>query len=152
VLLPVLRHLGDGWQDDPRVIAREHFATNTLRPRLQRLLRSSATATGARRSSRPRPSTRSTISGLLSRPAVAADSAGWRVHYLGARTPSSALAERACRAAPRRGARRAVFREHAERFLADAPDLAGAGLALGGPGFVEADAARLPTRSSTRGR
>jgi MerR family transcriptional regulator, light-induced transcriptional regulator len=151
VLLPVLRTIGDGWQDDPRVIAREHFATNTLRPRLQRLLRSSATATSARTLVAAAPEHEEHDLGLLAAAAVAADSGGWRVHYLGARTPSSAL-ERACaELQPDVVLVGAVFREHAEGFLADAPDLAGAGLALGGPGFVEADAARLPGAVVHRG-
>jgi MerR family transcriptional regulator, light-induced transcriptional regulator len=143
VLLPVLRHLGDGWQDDPRVIAREHFATNTLRPRLQRLLRTSATRSGARRVLAATPEQEEHDLGLLAACVVAAD-AGWQVHYLGARTPASAIAGSAAELRPDVVLVAAMFREHAERYLADAPDLAGAALTLGGTGFTPADAARLP--------
>jgi MerR family transcriptional regulator, light-induced transcriptional regulator len=143
VLLPVLRRVGDGWQDDPRVIAREHFATNTLRPRLQRLLRTSATRSGSRRLLAATPEHEEHDLGLLAACVVAAD-AGWQVHYLGARTPASALARSADELRPDVVLVAAMFREHAERYLADAPDLAGAALTLGGSGFTPADAARLP--------
>jgi MerR family transcriptional regulator, light-induced transcriptional regulator len=143
VLLPVLRNVGDGWQDDPRVIAREHFATNTLRPRLQRLLRTSAAASSARTLLAAAPEHEEHDLGLLAACVVAAD-AGWRVHYLGARTPSSAIEQAVATLRPDVVLIGAVFREHAERFVGDAPDLGSAGLALGGSGFVAADGARLP--------
>jgi MerR family transcriptional regulator, light-induced transcriptional regulator len=144
VLLPVLRRVGDGWQDDPTVIAREHFATNTLRPRLQRLLRTSAARSGApRRLLAATPEQEEHDLGLLAACVVAAD-AGWQVHYLGARTPSSAIARSVAELRPDVVLIGAMFREHAERYLADAPDLAGAALTLGGAGFTPADAARLP--------
>jgi DNA-binding transcriptional MerR regulator/methylmalonyl-CoA mutase cobalamin-binding subunit len=143
VLLPVLRVVGEGWEDDPRVIAREHFATNTLRPRLQRLLRAAPAASTAPSLLAAAPEHEEHDLGLLAAAAVAAD-AGWRVRYLGARTPTTAL-ERACAdLRPDVVLVGAVFREHAERFLADAPDLGRAALALGGAGFIEADAARRP--------
>jgi MerR family transcriptional regulator, light-induced transcriptional regulator len=143
VLLPVLRHVGDGWQDDPRVIAREHFATNTLRPRLQRLLRTSAAASSGQALLAAAPEHEEHDLGLLAACVVAAD-AGWRVHYLGARTPSGAIERAVATLRPDVVLIGALFREHAERFLGDAPDLGTAGLALGGSGFVAADSARLP--------
>jgi MerR family transcriptional regulator, light-induced transcriptional regulator len=143
VLLPVLRNVGDGWQEDPRVIAREHFATNTLRPRLQRLLRTSAAASGARTLLAAAPEHEEHDLGLLAACVVAAD-AGWRVHYLGARTPSSAIERAVATLRPDVVLIGATFREHAERFIEDAPDLGAAGLALGGSGFVPADSVRLP--------
>jgi MerR family transcriptional regulator, light-induced transcriptional regulator len=143
VLLPVLRRVGDGWQEDPRVIAREHFATNTLRPRLQRLLRTSPPRAGARRVLAATPEHEEHDLGLLAASVVAAD-AGWQVHYLGARTPSSAIERSAAELRPDVVLVGAVFREHAEAFLRDAPDLGGAALTLGGSGFVAEDASRLP--------
>jgi MerR family transcriptional regulator, light-induced transcriptional regulator len=143
VLLPVLRDVGEGWQEDPRVIAKEHFATNTLRPRLQRLLRTSAAASNAPTLLAASPEHEEHDLGLLAAGVVAAD-AGWRVHYLGARTPSRAIERAVADLRPDVVLIGAVFREHAERFLLDAPDLGDAGLALGGAGFVAADGARLP--------
>ncbi len=142
VLLPVFRSLGDGWEDDPRVIAREHFATNTLRPRLQRLLRTRA------RSAAPvclaaAPESEEHDLGLLASAVVAAD-AGWRVHYLGVRTPTVAMERASAELAPDVVLVGAVFREAAEDFLADQPAFPGAGIVLGGAGFIPSDASRLP--------
>jgi MerR family transcriptional regulator, light-induced transcriptional regulator len=143
VLLPVLRNVGEGWQDDPRVIAREHFATNTLRPRLQRLLRTAAAASGAQTLLAATPEHEEHDLGLLAASVVAAD-AGWRVHYLGARTPTGAIERAVAELRPDVVLIGAIFREHAERFLLEAPELGTAGLALGGAAFVAADSARLP--------
>lgn len=142
VLLPVLRQLGEGWQTDPRVIAREHFATNALRPRLQRLLRGSVSAPG-RVCVAAAPESEDHDLGLLAGAVVAAY-AGWRVHYLGARTPSDALERSVDDLQPRAVLVGAAFREHAEEFLAHPPTLRDAALVLGGSGFLPEDAARLP--------
>lgn len=142
VLLPVLRDLGDGWEDDPRVIAREHFATNVLRPRLQRLLRV-ATPSTARRCLAAAPEGEEHDLGLLACAVVAAD-AGWRVHYLGARMPTTALERAVATLDPDVVLVGALFRAQAEAFLADPPALHRAAVVLGGVGFVPEDAARLP--------
>ncbi|MFA9443809.1 MerR family transcriptional regulator [Egicoccus sp. AB-alg6-2] len=149
VLLPVLRQLGDGWEQDPRVIAREHFATNTLRPRLQRLLRGQARSTGAGVVA-VAPEGEEHDLGLLAAAAVAAD-AGWRVHYLGARTPTPAIERAVEELDPEVVLVGAVFREHAEAFLAGGPAFVRAGVVLGGSGFVPADTARLPGAVVHRG-
>ncbi len=142
VLLPVLRNFGDGWQHDPRLIAREHFATNTLRPRLQRLLR--AHPGGGRRSCLSvAPEGEEHDLGLLAASAVSVD-AGWRLHYLGPRMPSAALERSVADLRPDVVLIGALFREHAERFLADRPDLGAAAVVLGGTGFLPDDAAALP--------
>jgi MerR family transcriptional regulator, light-induced transcriptional regulator len=143
VLLPVLRMVGEGWQEDPRVIAREHFATNTLRPRLQRLLRPAARSAG-RACIAAAPEHEEHDLGLLAGAVVAAD-AGWRVHYLGARTPTAALERSASELGVHAVLVGAVYRAHAEEFLEQPPQLNGAGLVLGGGGFLPADADRLPT-------
>lgn len=152
VLLPVLRHVGDGWQDDPRVIAREHFATNLLRPRLQRLLRTSAVRSTGASILAAAPEGEEHDLGLLAAAAVAAD-AGWRVHYLGPRTPRAALHRAVAELDPDVVLVGAVFRTHAEAFLAGAvtftragapPRAHRAGLVLGGAGFLPSDASRIP--------
>jgi MerR family transcriptional regulator, light-induced transcriptional regulator len=142
VILPVLRGLGDGWEHDPRVIAREHFATNTLRPRLHRLLRASLSTPG-RTCLAAAPEGEDHDLGLLAGAVVAA-SAGWRIHYLGARTPSAAIARSAAELDARVVLVGATYRIHGEAFLDDPPALPGAALVLGGSGFQPEDAARLP--------
>jgi methanogenic corrinoid protein MtbC1 len=142
VIAPMLRSIGEGWEDDPRLIALEHFATAALRPRLHRLLR------GARREGAPTclaaaPEGEDHELGVLAAAAVAAD-AGFRVTHLGARTPSRAI-ERSVEEDPVDVVLvGAATRGAAERFLADPPRTAGARLVLGGAGFREADLARLP--------
>jgi MerR family transcriptional regulator, light-induced transcriptional regulator len=143
VVLPVLRRVGDGWQDDPRVIAREHFATNTLRPRLQRLIRTPSRSGGSRSCLAVAPEGEDHDLGLLAATVVAAD-AGWRVHYLGARMPTSALERSTLDLDPDVVLVGSMFREHAEAFLDEEPRLGRAGVVLGGPGFLPSDAIRLP--------
>lgn len=142
VVLPVVRHLGDGWEDDPRVIAREHFATNVLRPRLQRLLRLAHRA-GARECVAAAPEHEEHDLGLLAAAAAAAD-AGWRVRYLGARTPTTAIEHAVAEFGASVVLVGAVFREQGEAFLADRPVFARAAVVLGGNGFVPSDVSRLP--------
>ncbi len=143
VLLPVLRRIGDGWEKDPRVIAREHFATNTLRPRLQRLLRVSAGSPTDRVCLAAAPEGEEHDLGLLASAVVAAH-AGWRVHYLGPRTPTSALQHSIRELAPRVVLLGTVYRAHAEALLAEEPDLGPCGIVLGGSGFLPDDVTRLP--------
>jgi MerR family transcriptional regulator, light-induced transcriptional regulator len=80
--------------------------------------------------------------GLLAA-AVAAVDAGWRVHYLGARTPTRALERSVAELAPHAVLVGAVFREHGEAFLEDRPSLGTVAVVLGGSGFVPGDARRL---------
>jgi DNA-binding transcriptional MerR regulator/methylmalonyl-CoA mutase cobalamin-binding subunit len=141
VVLPVLRRVGEGWQDDPRVIAREHFATNTLRPRLQRLVRSTARA-DARSCLCAAPEGEDHDLGLLAGAVVAAD-AGWRVHYLGARTPTAAIERSVADLRPTVVLIGAMHRAHADAFLQDRPRFDGSAVVLGGTGFNPSDAARL---------
>ena len=142
VVLPLLRRVGEGWQDDPRVIAREHFASNTLRPRLQRLLRTSTRA-GSRTLVAAAPEGEEHDLGLLCSAVVAAD-AGWRVHYLGARMPTAAIERAVQDLDPQVVLIGAVFREQAEAFLADRPAFGASGTVLGGSGFIPSDASRVP--------
>lgn len=142
VVLPLLRRVGEGWQDDPRVIAREHFATNTLRPRLQRLLRAPVRP-GARSCVAAAPEAEDHDLGLLAAAVVAAD-AGWRVHYLGARMPTMAMERSVSDLDPDLVLIGSMFRSHAEEFLADEARFGRASVVLGGPGFLPSDALRLP--------
>jgi MerR family transcriptional regulator, light-induced transcriptional regulator len=133
VVLPVMRGLGEGWEQDPALIAVEHFATNTLRPRLHRLL------TGVRRASAPTciaaaPEGEDHELGVLAAAAVASDQ-GFAVTYLGARTPNAALERSFEQLQPDLVLIGAVAEQHARRLLAAPPAIDGARLVLGGPGF-----------------
>ena len=141
VVLPLLRRIGEDWQNDARYIAREHFTSNILRPRLQRLL---DVPSGLQRRSclAAAPEGEEHDLGLLAAAVVCAH-AGWRIHYLGARTPTDALVRAVARLQPEALLIGALHRDHAEAFLADQPELGGAVAVLGGDGFVAADAGRL---------
>lgn len=142
VLLPVLRDIGEGWEEDARAIAREHFATNVVRPRLQRLLRRPVPA-AAPSCVAAAPEHEEHDLGLLAAAAVAVD-AGWRVHYLGARTPTAAMERAVTELAPAVVLVGAIFREQAEAFLGDRPVFPRTGVVLGGAGFIASDESRLP--------
>jgi MerR family transcriptional regulator, light-induced transcriptional regulator len=133
VVMPMLRDLGEGWEDDPALIAAEHFATNTLRPRLHRLL------SGARGASAPvciaaAPDHEDHELGVLAAAAVASD-LGFRVTYLGARTPASALERSAATIRPDVVLVGAITAHAARSFCASPPDVGSARLVVGGPGF-----------------
>jgi MerR family transcriptional regulator, light-induced transcriptional regulator len=142
VILPVLRRVGEGWQDDPRLIAREHFATNVLRPRLQRLLRAGSARSAARSCLAAAPEHEDHDLGLLASAVVAAD-AGWRIHFLGARMPTAAIERSVLDLDPDVVLIGAMFRRHAESFLVDRAAFHRAAIVLGGPGFLPEDASRL---------
>ena len=141
VVLPLLRRIGENWQTDGRFIAREHFTSNILRPRLQRLLHV-PTVRERRICVAAAPEGEEHDLGLLAAAAVCAH-AGWRVHYLGARTPTHALERSVGQLRPEAVLVGAVHRHHARSFLSDEPRLDGAVVVLGGDGFVAADAGRL---------
>lgn len=142
VVTPVLRWVAEGWEADPTVIAREHFASNALRPRLLRLLRTSLAAPGTAVVAAT-PEREEHDLGVLAASAVAAEG-GWRVHFLGARTPTAAIERAVEQLHADLVLVGAVFPEHGAAFLDDQPDLGGAVAVLGGPGFTREDAARLP--------
>lgn len=137
VVMPVLRDLGEGWEEDPSLIAAEHFATSSLRPRLMRIV------TGARTASAPRcvaaaPEGEEHELGVLAAAAVAAD-LGLQVTYLGASTPSVALERSIAALRPDVVLVGAVTARAARDFVAAPPPLGGARLVVGGPGFVGLD-------------
>lgn len=137
VLMPALRVVGDGWEQDPGAIAREHFATNAIRPRLIRLLRLPAGA-AARTCVAAAPEKEEHDLGVLASAVVAAD-AGWNVTFLGARTPTGAL-RRAIEATNAQVALvGAVRRRPAQTFLEELVMPLPCGLVLGGAGFRDED-------------
>ncbi len=141
VVLPLLRRIGENWQTDGRFIAREHFTSNILRPRLQRLL-NVPTVQERRTCVAAAPEGEEHDLGLLAAAAVCAH-AGWRVHYLGARTPTHALERSVGQLHPEAVLVGAIHRHHARAFLGDGPRLDGAVVVLGGDGFVADDAGRI---------
>ena len=137
VLMPTLRVVGEGWEHDPGAIAREHFATNAIRPRLIRLVRSPA-GRDAPTCVAAAPEKEEHDLGVLASAVVASDS-GWRVTFLGARTPTGAL-RRAIEATDARVALvGAVRRRPAQTFLDELARPLPCGLVLGGAGFREED-------------
>jgi methanogenic corrinoid protein MtbC1 len=142
VVAPVLRRIGEGWEDDARLIAEEHFATNVLRPRLARLVRT------VRRADAPRclafaPAGEDHELGLLAAAVVAADE-GFAVTYLGARTPAVAV-ERALEGMTVDVVLvGAMTRAGGASFVTAPPRIGRARLVIGGAGFVADDLARLP--------
>jgi len=134
VVMPMLRDLGEGWEDDPALIAAEHFATNALRPRLHRLL------SGARSASAPTciaaaPDQEDHELGVLAAAAVASD-LGFRVTYLGSRTPSAALERSVATLRPDVVLVGAITAHAGRSFCASPPDIGSARLVVGGPGFA----------------
>jgi DNA-binding transcriptional MerR regulator len=133
IVMPVLRDLGVGWEDDPSLIASEHFATNTLRPRLHRLL------SGVRSASAPTciaaaPEPEDHELGVLAAAAVAAD-LGFRVTYLGSRTPTVALDRSIATLRPDVVLIGAMTAQAGKYLCTHPPTLEGARLIVGGPGF-----------------
>jgi DNA-binding transcriptional MerR regulator/methylmalonyl-CoA mutase cobalamin-binding subunit len=133
VVMPMLRRLGEGWEDDPALIAAEHFATSTLRPRLHHLL------LGARTANAPTcvaaaPAHEDHELGVLAAAAVASD-LGFRVTYLGGRTPTSALERSVATLRPDVVLIGAMTTHAARGFCASPADLGAARLVVGGPGF-----------------
>lgn len=141
VLMPTLRVVGEGWEHDPGAIAREHFATNAIRPRLLRLLRPAA-GPDAPACVAVAPEKEEHDLGVLAAAVVASD-AGWNVTFLGSRTPTGALR----RAVEAIGADLAVVgsvrRRPAQTFLDELARPLPCGLVLGGAGFREEDLYRV---------
>jgi len=143
IVMPVLRDLGEGWREDPLLIASEHFATGTLRPRLQRMLHV-VTSASAPKCLAAAPDGEDHELGVLAAAAVAAD-AGFRVTYLGARTPCEALTRSAAALRPDVVLLGAATAATARRFLAAIPEVGGAALVLGGAGFEAIASEDLPS-------
>jgi DNA-binding transcriptional MerR regulator len=148
VVMPMLRRLGEGWEDDPALIAAEHFATNTLRPRLHLLL------LGARNANAPTCVAAAPVHedhelGVLAAAAVASD-LGFRVTYLGGRTPTSALERSVATIRPDVVLIGAMTAHAGRGFCASPPELGVARLVVGGPGFDGLES-RLPPGATHAG-
>jgi DNA-binding transcriptional MerR regulator/methylmalonyl-CoA mutase cobalamin-binding subunit len=90
VLLPLLREIGEGWQDGQVSVAQEHFATAILRGRLASLARGWGERSGPRALLACPPDERHDL-GLLMFGLLLARQ-GWSISFLGADTPISAVA------------------------------------------------------------
>jgi DNA-binding transcriptional MerR regulator len=134
VVMPMLRDLGEGWQEDPSLIAAEHFATNSLRPRLMRIV-TSARSVAAPSCVAAAPEGEDHELGVLAAAAVAAD-LGFRVIYLGARTPVAALERSVMTLRPDVVLVGAVTARAGRAFVDAPPELGPARLVVGGPGFA----------------
>jgi hypothetical protein len=130
----VLRDLGEGWREDPSLISAEHFATNSLRPRLMRIVTSARTA-NAPRCVAAAPEGEDHELGVLAAAAVAAD-LGFLVTYLGSSTPSVALERSVETLRPEVVLVGAVTARAGREFVAAPPSLGAARLVVGGPGFA----------------
>ena len=137
VVMPVLRDLGEGWREDPSLISAEHFATNSLRPRLMRIVTSARSANAPRCIAAAPPSEDHEL-GVLAAAAVAAD-LGFQVTYLGARTPTIALERSTETIRPDVVLVGAVTANAGREFVATLPELGDARLVVGGPGFAGLD-------------
>lgn len=140
VILPAVRWTGENWAADPRIIAREHFATRVVTGRLLRIIRSSTTTPG-RTLVAAGPELDEHEVGILAAATVAVV-AGWHVHLLGARTPRAALEKAVAELRPTVVVIGGVTREHAEPLVASPPDVGGRAIVFGGPGFEPADGQR----------
>jgi DNA-binding transcriptional MerR regulator len=93
VVLPFLTDLGDGWERGEITIAQEHFASTLLRERLLGLARPWDRGNGPRAILACPPDERHDIALICF--GIVLGRGGWRITYLGADTPISALAETA---------------------------------------------------------
>lgn len=141
VLMPTLRVVGEGWEHDPGAIAREHFATNAIRPRLIRLLRTTP-GNGAPTCVAAAPEKEEHDLGVLASAVVASD-AGWNVTFLGSRTPTGALRRAIESVRADVALVGAVRRRPAQTFLDELARPLPCGLVLGGAGFREEDLHRV---------
>ena len=133
VLLPAMSGIGDGWEADDGVVAREHFATNLVRGRMLGLARGWDLGGGPRALLACAPEELHDL-GLIAF-GLALRERGWRVTYLGPSTPFATLAEATSLVDPTLVA---VSASAPDR-LADAEGqlrtiAAGRRLAIGGPG------------------
>lgn len=142
VLLPVMRDVGRGWEDDQAAIAREHFATNLVRGRLLALARGWDLGGGPRALLACAPEEQHDI-GLIAF-GLALRARGWRITYLGPSTPVTTLAEAALLTEPALIVLSASLEQRLGGADTELHDLASRfRLALGGPGATEGLAARV---------
>jgi DNA-binding transcriptional MerR regulator len=97
-VLPLLRELGEGWEQGNVSIAQEHFASHLVRGRLLGLARGWDRGAGPRAVLACPPEERHDLGLLIF--GLALREHGWRITFLGGDTPVETLAETVDRLAP----------------------------------------------------
>jgi methanogenic corrinoid protein MtbC1 len=92
-LLPVLAEIGELWERGQLTVATEHFASNLIRRRLGALTRGWEDGVGPRALLACPPDEEHDLPLLMF--GIALGNRGWRITYLGARTPGDELARTA---------------------------------------------------------
>ena len=138
VLAPTLRRLGDEWRDDPRNIAREHFATSVMRSHLAELL---PAGNGPPTVLAFAPEGERHDLGLLMA-AATLGRAGWNAVVLGADTPLASVEVLIRELEPALILVSAIGRRPALRLLDRWRTAPHRPVLLGGPGFRPADTDR----------
>ena len=145
VVLPFLAELGERWARRQASVAQEHFASALVHGRLRALARGADQGVGPR-AVLACPSQERHELGLECF-GLALQARGWRVTYLGADTPTGALAETAARLRPDLVVVAAAWREPLVRAADElAVVAAGHRVALGGRGADERLARRIGAR------
>ena len=145
VVLPTLKHLGDGWERGETDISHEHFASNLVRGRLLALARFWGRGTGPLALLACAPGETHDIPLLAF--ALVLRSHSWRILFLGADTPIETLAQTAETTKPAL----AVVSSFDHALLeAEADELSRLAervpLALAGPGATDELCARIGVR------
>ena len=135
VVVPVLRRLGESWQDDPRVVAAEHFTSSLVRARFS--AHSSGGAPDGPLAVCFTPAGDQHDLGLhLAAAVLVVD--GWRTRFLGADTPPASARSTVAELSPGLVLVGACMRSAAEDFLTS--DVAGGRpVVAGGAGFLPGD-------------
>ena len=142
VLLPVMSGVGQGWEDDQAVIAREHFATNLVRGRLLALARGWDLGGGPRALLACAPEEQHDL-GLIAF-GLALRARGWRITYLGPSTPVTTVVEAARLTQPSLVVLSSSLEQRLRGADDELRDLATRfRLALGGPGSTDELASRV---------
>ena len=145
VIGPTLRRLGQEWRDDPRNIAREHFATSIIRGHVADLLPSGH---GPPTALAFAPEGERHDLGLLMA-AATLGAHGWNAIVLGADTPLPSVEALVSQVDPALILVAAVGRKPALRLLDRWSEGPRRPVLLGGPGFQAADADRRGWRIHT---
>lgn len=148
VALPYLRDLGRRWQRGEASIAHEHFASNLLRGRLASIATGWGEGHGPRALLACAPAEQHDLALMMF--GIVLHRHGWRVAYLGARTPIEELVRAAAETRPDLAVLSAVTPERFEGFAVGLARLARlVPLAIAGAGathaMAEAAGARLLT-------
>jgi MerR family transcriptional regulator, light-induced transcriptional regulator len=98
VVVPLLRDLGERWEQGQATIAQEHFATNLLRGRLLGLARGWDQGRGPRAILACPPNELHDLGLIIF--GLALHARGWRIILLGANTPLETIADTARRVSP----------------------------------------------------